>query len=120
MCRDRGSLCRDMVLRLQAVAWSRHTISCRDSALFLCRDDVAIEVSLSRPRRPRQEVRCCTFCVATGLVWQGFLCRDRVILCRDKFWSRPRVSMSPQSISVSRHSLVLAKDFLLRQSVFMP
>ena len=26
LCRDRGSLCRDMVLRLQAVAWSRHSI----------------------------------------------------------------------------------------------
>ena len=27
LCRDRGSLCRDMVLRLQAVAWSRHSFS---------------------------------------------------------------------------------------------
>ena len=41
---------------------------CRDSALFLCRDDVAEEVSLSRSRRPQQEVRCCTFCVVIGLV----------------------------------------------------
>ena len=33
--------------------------SCCDDALFLCHDDVATKVSLSRPRRPRQEVRCC-------------------------------------------------------------
>ena len=26
MCHDRGSLCRDMVLRLHVVAWSRHSI----------------------------------------------------------------------------------------------
>ena len=39
--------------------------SCRNMTFFvatgvlvLCSDDVAIEVSLSRPRRPRQEVRC--------------------------------------------------------------
>ena len=40
--------------------------SCHDSGWFLCRDDVAIEVSLSRPRRTRQEVRCCTLHVVTG------------------------------------------------------
>ena len=44
LCHDRGSLCRDMVLRLQAVAWSRQ---CHDIALFLYRDDVAIKVSMS-------------------------------------------------------------------------
>ena len=27
LCRDKGSLCRDMVLRLQAVARSRHSLS---------------------------------------------------------------------------------------------
>ena len=32
---------------------------CRDSVLLLCRDNVVTEVSLSRPRRSRQEVRCC-------------------------------------------------------------
>ena len=26
LCRNRGSLCRDMVLRLQVVAWLRHSI----------------------------------------------------------------------------------------------
>ena len=26
MCRYRGSLCHNMVLRLQAIAWSRHSI----------------------------------------------------------------------------------------------
>ena len=41
--------------------------SCCDIALFLCRDDVAIEVSMSRSRRSRQEVRCCIFHVATSL-----------------------------------------------------
>ena len=40
LCRDRGSLCRDMVLRLQAVAWSDIVFPCRNSALLLCRDDV--------------------------------------------------------------------------------
>ena len=33
---------------------------CRDSVLLLCHDNVATEVSLSRPRRPLQEVRCRT------------------------------------------------------------
>ena len=39
-------------------------VFCRDRGLssvttvfFLCRDNVAIEVPLSRPRRPRQEVK---------------------------------------------------------------
>ena len=27
LCRNRGSLCRNMVLRLQVVAWSRHSFS---------------------------------------------------------------------------------------------
>ena len=27
LCRDMGSLCRDMVLRLQTVAWLRHSFS---------------------------------------------------------------------------------------------
>ena len=71
LCRDRGSLCHDMVLRLQEVAWSRHS-TCHDSALFICRDNVAIVVSLSWPRRPQQEVRCCTLRVATSLVLVGF------------------------------------------------
>ena len=70
LCRDKGSLCHDMVIRLQAIAWSRHS-TCHDSALFLCCDDVATVVSLSRPRRPQQEVRCCTLRVATSLVLVG-------------------------------------------------
>ena len=41
--------------------------SCRDIALFLCHDDVATEVSMSRSRRSRQEVRCCILHVATSL-----------------------------------------------------
>ena len=33
--------------------------SCRENALLLCRDDDTTEVSMSRLRRIRQEVRCC-------------------------------------------------------------
>ena len=42
-------------------------VSCFDSALFLYCDDVATEVSMLQPTRPRQEVRCCTLHVAIGL-----------------------------------------------------
>ena len=73
--------------------------SCRDNALFLCRDDVAIEVSLSRPRRPRQEVRCCTLRVATGLVLAG-------------------ISLSRQRISMSQQSLVKARSFYVATENF--
>ena len=47
--------------------------------LILCCDDVAIEVFLSRSRRPRQEVRC------HDRVWpwaRNFMSRQ-IILCRD-------------------------------------
>ena len=40
-------LCRDIVL------------PCHDNALLIYRDNVMTEVSLSRPRRSEQEVRCC-------------------------------------------------------------
>ena len=53
--RDRGSLCRDMVLRLQAVAWSRHNIfmsrQCFVSLSWQCRDKgflVTIEMVTTR------------------------------------------------------------------------
>ena len=55
--------------------------------LVLCRDDVTTEVSLSRPRWPRQEVRC------RDRVWpwaRNFMSRQS-ILGRDRVWSRPRV-----------------------------
>ena len=52
-------LCRDIVFHVVTVL------------LFLCRDNVTIEVSVSRPRRSRQEVMCCNFHVATGLVLVG-------------------------------------------------
>ena len=79
LCRDRVSLCRDIVLRLKVVVRSQHRLSSRDSVLFLCRDNVATEVSFSRPRRPRQEVRCRTFHAATGFSQDvKFLCCDRV------------------------------------------
>ena len=54
-------------------------------ALFLCRDDVTTKVSLSRSRRPRQEVK-----VATSLVLGKDLCQDKVFLGRDRVWSRLR------------------------------
>ena len=57
---------------------------CRDSVLFLCLDNVAMEVSLSRLKQPRQEVRCSTLHAATGQV----LCRDKVFLHRDRVWPR--------------------------------
>ena len=37
LCRYKGSLCRDMVLKLQAVAWSRHSIF-MSRQRFPCRD----------------------------------------------------------------------------------
>ena len=85
--------------------------SCQDSPVLLCRDDVATEVSMSRLRRPRQEVRCRTLRVATCLVLVGFLCCDRVFLCRNRVWSRPRILMSRQIIFVSQQSLVKTKSF---------
>ena len=53
--RDIVFSCRDIVF------------SCRNNALFLCRDYVATEVSMSRPRQPRQKVRCCILRVVIGL-----------------------------------------------------
>ena len=41
-----------------------------------------LQVPLSRPRRPRQEIKVAT----GGLSRPGILCRDRVFLCRDKVW----------------------------------
>ena len=41
--------------------------SCRDNALFLCRDYVATEVFVSGPRRLQQKFRCCILRVAIGL-----------------------------------------------------
>ena len=54
---------------------------------------------MSRLKRPRQEFRCCTFRVTTGL-------------------TLARVSMSRQSISVLLQSLALGRDFMFRQSFF--
>ena len=48
VCRDKGSLCRNMVLRLQAIAWLRHCIFMSRQYLFLCRDNVATKVFVSR------------------------------------------------------------------------
>ena len=40
LCRDRGSLCHDMVLRLQTVVGSQYNIFMSRQCLFLCRDNV--------------------------------------------------------------------------------
>ena len=78
--------------------------------LILYRDDVAIEVFLSRPIQSRQEVRC------RDRVWpwpRNFMPRQ-IILCRYRVWSRPRVvlfttwhfyvAMSRRNIFMSRQS----------------
>ena len=60
--------------------------------LFLCRDNVAIEVPFSRPRRSRQVLRCCNrFSVGQGFYveiefgkGQGISCRDREFLCHER------------------------------------
>ena len=43
----------------------------------------------------------------------------RQFLCRDRVWSRPEHSMSRQSIYVSRQSLALGRNFMLRHGVFV-
>ena len=106
-----------MVLRLQAVSWSRHCIFMSEQCLLFCHDNVATEVFVSWPRRPGQVA---PFVLQHVWSWQRFLCRSKVLLCRNRVWSRPKVSMSRQSISVSLQSLALGRDFMLRQSVFMP
>ena len=86
LCRDRGSLCRNMVLRLQTVARSRHSLSMSHSVLLLCFDNVVTEVSLSQrdghdkrfgviPFMLQQSlVRAKGFYVATGFsLYMGFL-----------------------------------------------
>ena len=54
---------------------------------ILYRDDVAIEVFLSRPRRPRQEVRYRD----RVLLWVRNFMSGQSILGRDRVWSRLRV-----------------------------
>ena len=85
-------LCRDII------------VPCRDNALILYRDNVVIEVSMSRSRWSLQEVRCYNgfglgwgFFVATEYFYvarelgkgQGFLCllgEDQEDLCRDIYF----------------------------------
>ena len=89
--------------------------SCRDSALFLYRDDVSIEVSMSRSRRPRQEVRCCN---RYGLGWgiyvatefgqdQESLYRNKIFLCRD------RVNQGEENLCRDKVFLCCDKIFFL-------
>ena len=89
-------LCRDMVLKLQAIAWSRHCIFMSRQCLLLCRDNVVTEVFVSWPSpfmlqhvglgrdfSIATEYFCVTIEFGQG---QEFLCRDRVFLCRDRVW----------------------------------
>ena len=79
--------CRNMVF---FVATGVLVLYCDDVAtgvLVLNCDDVATEVSLSRPRRPRQEVRCRD----RAWLWARNFMSRHSILCRDKAWLRPRV-----------------------------
>ena len=82
-------------------------LSCRDIALFFCRDDVMTEVFLftTKTATTRGQV------MHQVWPWAGFLCRGIV-------WSRPRVSVSRQSIFVSRHSLVKARSFYVAIEYF--
>ena len=82
LCRNRGSLCCYMVLWFQTVAMLRHSLSMsRHKFCF----SVATEVSLSRSRRSRQEVKRCDFHVTMGLVLAGgFVGRDRTFLVATK------------------------------------
>ena len=65
---------------------------------------------MSRPRRPRQEVACCTIRVATGLAL------TRVSLSRQSILGRDRVLLRPE-ISMSRQSLALDEGFMSQQSI---
>ena len=85
-------LCHDMVFRL--LLGRDIVFPCRDNALLLCRDDAVTEVSMSRPRRPRREVRCCTLHVAIGLTLARVSLSRKSISGCDRVWSRPGVSMS--------------------------
>ena len=87
---------------------------CRDNALLLCRNDVMTKVSLSRSRWPRQEVKCCTLRVVTSLALARVSLSRQSISSREKVWSRPRVSMSRQSIFILRQSLTLDGVFMSR------
>ena len=55
-----------------------HVVTC--SVLLLCRDNVAIEDSLSRPRWSRPEVRCCNLRIAIGLALaRDFMSRQSLV-----------------------------------------
>ena len=60
-----------------------------------------------------------SFVLRIGFVLAGISLLRQSILCHDRVWSRPGVSMSRHSISLSRQSLALGRDFMLGQSIFM-
>ena len=76
--------------------------------LILCHDDVTTEVFLSRPRRPRQEVRC------RDRVWhwaRNFM-SQLSILGRDQVWSRPRVvlvTIGYVYVAMSRWDILMSR-----------
>ena len=71
-----------MVLRLQAVSWSRHCIFMLRPCLLLCSDNFAIEVFVSWPSAP--------FVLQTA-TRRVFSCRDRVFMCCDRVWPWARI-----------------------------
>ena len=96
--------------------------------------NVAIEVSLSRPRWSRQEVRCCNrfglgrgFYVTTECFYvvtefdqgQGILCRDREFLCRTRIsWSgvATKYFMSLHGLVKTKRFYVATENSMSRQS----
>ena len=51
--------------------------------------------------------------------WARILCLDKVFLCRDKVWSRPRVSMSQQNIFLCRDRVSQGEENLCHDRVFL-
>ena len=118
-CRDRGSLCCDMVLGLQVVAMSQNSLSIlRQCFCFSV-------VTMSRQRFPchhrdghDKRSGVVTFMLQWIWSWQGILCRDKAFLCRDKVWSRPRDSMSRQGIFMSRQGIFMSRQGLVKAERF--
>ena len=95
-----------MVLKLQAVAWSRHSIF-MSRQRFPCRD------------RDGHDKRSG---IATGLALGRDFMLQQSFLCLDRVWSRTEVSMSRQSIFVRVFQVAIEfgqdREFLCRDRVF--
>ena len=87
---------------------------CRDSVLLFYIDNVGTEVSLSRPRRPRQEVSCCTLHVMTGFGQEvKFLCRERVFYVATEFGWDQGFLCCDMVVFMSRQGSALTRVFLV-------